>query len=148
MVDGVKKSFSIKNLETISGIKAHTIRIWEKRYNLLSPERTDTNIRKYSLKSLKKLLSITLLYNNGFKISKIAEKSDKEIKSLVNEISIKSHSETKYINSIKLSMIGFDTKLFNKTFDDILSKHSFEFAYMKVFLPLMKELGFSGKLTL
>ena len=98
MVDGVKKSFSIKNLETISGIKAHTIRIWEKRYNLLSPERTDTNIRKYSLKSLKKLLSITLLYKNGFKISKIAEKSDKEIKSLVNEISIKSHSETKYIN--------------------------------------------------
>ena len=91
MVDGVKKSFSIKNLETISGIKAHTIRIWEKRYNLLSPERTDTNIRKYSLKSLKKLLSITLLYNNGFKISKIAEKSDKEIKSLVNKISIKSH---------------------------------------------------------
>ena len=141
MVDGVKKSFSIKNLETISGIKAHTIRIWEKRYKLLSPERTDTNIRKYSLKSLKKLLSITLLYNNGFKISKIAEKSDKEIKSLVNEISIKSHSETKYINSIKLSMIGFDTKLFNKTFDDILSKHNFEFAYMKVFLPLMKELG-------
>ena len=54
MVDGVKKSFSIKNLETISGIKAHTIRIWEKRYKLLSPERTDTNIRKYSLKSLKK----------------------------------------------------------------------------------------------
>ena len=125
MVDGVKKSFSIKNLETISGIKAHTIRIWEKRYKLLSPERTDTNIRKYSLKSLKKLLSITLLYKNGFKISKIAEKSDKEIKSLVNEISIKSHSETKYINSIKLSMIGFDTKLFNKTFDDILSKHNF-----------------------
>tara|TARA_B100000941_G_scaffold25016_1_gene14967 strand:+ start:989 stop:1912 length:924 start_codon:yes stop_codon:yes gene_type:complete len=141
VVDGVKKSFSIKNLETISGIKAHTIRIWEKRYKLLSPERTDTNIRKYSLKSLKKLLSVTLLYKSGFKISKIAKKNDKEIKSLVNEISIKSHSETRYINSIKLSMIGFDNKLFNKTFDDILSKYNFEFAYMRVFLPLMRELG-------
>ena len=64
----VKSEFSIKNLENISGIKAHTIRIWEKRYKLLSPERTNTNIRKYSLESLRKLLNINLLYKNGFKI--------------------------------------------------------------------------------
>ena len=62
----VKSEFSIKNLENISGIKAHTIRIWEKRYKLLSPERTNTNIRKYSLESLRKLLNINLLYKNGF----------------------------------------------------------------------------------
>ena len=71
-MDRIKSSFSIKNLENISGIKAHTIRIWEKRYNLLSPERTQTNIRRYSLDSLRKLLNITLLYNHGLKISKIA----------------------------------------------------------------------------
>ena len=73
----VKSNFSIKDLENISGIKAHTIRIWEKRYELLSPERTDTNIRRYSLSNLQKLLNITLLCNHGFKISKIAS-LDKE----------------------------------------------------------------------
>ena len=75
----VKSEFSIKNLENISGIKAHTIRIWEKRYKLLSPERTNTNIRKYSLESLRKLLNITLLYKNGFKISKIANLEPEKI---------------------------------------------------------------------
>ena len=71
-MNSVKSSFSIKNLENFSGIKAHTLRIWEKRYNLLEPERTETNIRRYSLDNLKKLLNVTLLYNNGFKISKIS----------------------------------------------------------------------------
>lgn len=66
----IKDSFSIKDLENLSGIKAHTIRIWEKRYNLLTPDRTDTNIRTYSIKSLQKLLNISLLYENGYKISK------------------------------------------------------------------------------
>lgn len=62
-----KKYFSIRDLENLSGIKAHTIRIWEKRYHLLSPELTETNIHTYSLNSLQKLLNITLLYNNGYK---------------------------------------------------------------------------------
>ena len=60
----IKSTFSIKNLENLSGIKAHTLRIWEKRYNLLEPDRTDTNIRRYSLDSLKRLLNVTLLYNH------------------------------------------------------------------------------------
>ncbi|MEP1016810.1 MerR family transcriptional regulator, partial [Maribacter dokdonensis] len=85
-MNNVKKQFSIRDLENLSGIKAHTIRIWEKRYNLLSPERTDTNIRTYSLASLQKLLNVTLLYNNGHKISKIAKISDKEIPYVVREI--------------------------------------------------------------
>lgn len=62
-----KKYLSIRDLENLSGIKAHTIRIWEKRYYLLSPELTETNIHTYSLNSLQKLLNITLLYNNGYK---------------------------------------------------------------------------------
>ena len=88
----IKSTFSIKNLENISGIKAHTLRIWEKRYNLLEPERTDTNIRRYSLESLKTLLNVTLLYNHGFKISKIASLSDDEIPDLVRNIALKSNS--------------------------------------------------------
>ncbi|MGB5693511.1 MAG: MerR family transcriptional regulator, partial [Flavobacteriaceae bacterium] len=85
-MNNVKKYFSIRDLENLSGIKAHTIRIWEKRYNLLSPERTDTNIRIYSLASLQKLLNIILLYNNGYKISKIAKIDEEDLSSVVREI--------------------------------------------------------------
>ena len=68
----VKTQFGIKDLENLSNVKAHTIRIWEKRYNLLEPERTDTNIRKYNVENLKKLLNIAFLYNSGYKISTLA----------------------------------------------------------------------------
>ena len=75
----IRTSFSIKDLENLSGIKAHTIRIWGKRYNLLIPERTDTNIRTYNLKSLQKLMNISLLNRNGFKVSKIAALDESKI---------------------------------------------------------------------
>ena len=137
----VKDSFSIKNLENISGIKAHTIRIWEKRYSLLSPERTDTNIRRYSLDSLRKLLNITLLYNHGFKISKIANLEEEEIPILVRDIALKSNSEQVSINAFKLSMVNFDTVLFDATFDELIAKNEFTFIYLNIFIPLMNELG-------
>ena len=106
----IKSTFSIKNLENITGIKAHTLRIWEKRYNLLQPERTDTNIRRYSLESLKKLLNITLLYNQGFKISKIAQLDENEIPILVRDIALKSSSEQVSINALKLAMVNFSRR--------------------------------------
>jgi DNA-binding transcriptional MerR regulator len=81
----IKSKFSIKDLENLSGIKAHTIRIWEKRYGLLNPERTDTNIRFYSLESLKKLLNIALLNAQGVKISKIANLDQSTFDTLLNE---------------------------------------------------------------
>ena len=137
----IKNSFSIKNLENISGIKAHTIRIWEKRYNLLYPERTDTNIRRYSLDSLRKLLNITLLYNHGFKISKIANLPEEEVPIIVREIALKSNSEQVSINAFKLSMVNFDTVLFDATFDELISKNDFSFIYINIFIPLMNELG-------
>ena len=140
-MDRIKNSFSIKNLENISGIKAHTIRIWEKRYNLLSPERTNTNIRKYSLDSLRKLLNITLLYNNGIKISKIAKLSETEISVLVRDLTLRSKSEQTSINALKLSMINFDSLLFDLTFNELIKVKDFEFVYMKIFVPLMAELG-------
>ena len=104
----VKSEFSIKNLENISGIKAHTIRIWEKRYKLLSPERTNTNIRKYSLASLRKLLNINLLYKNGFKISKIANLEPEKIAPLVREIALENNTENISLNmkeNISLNLI-------------------------------------------
>lgn len=140
-MNNVKKIFSIKDLENLSGIKAHTIRIWEKRYELLIPNRTDTNIRYYSLENLQKLLNITLLYNNGYKISKIAKISEEKIPILVREIvsvnSVKSHS----INAFKLSMINFDQTLFFNTYNALLTNRTFREIFYEVFIPLLNELG-------
>ncbi len=85
-MNNVKSIFSIKDLENISGIKAHTIRIWEKRYNVLVPMRTDTNIRYYDLANLQKLLNISLLHNHGYKISRISKFSDEIIPDIVRKI--------------------------------------------------------------
>lgn len=137
----IKSTFSIKNLENLSGIKAHTLRIWEKRYNLLEPERTDTNIRRYSLDSLKRLLNVTLLYNHGFKISKIASLNEDEIPELVRSIALKSNSEQVAINAFKLSMINFDYDLFDTNYNEILQYHDFQYVFLNVFMPLMRELG-------
>ena len=137
----IKSTFTIKNLENISGIKAHTLRIWEKRYNLLEPERTDTNIRRYSLDSLRKLLNVTLLYNQGYKISKIASLDENEIPILVRNITLKSSSEQVSINALKLAMVNFDYDLFDTTFDEMLIQYNFEFIFMNILMPLMRELG-------
>tara|TARA_B110000263_G_C15283580_1_gene499598 strand:+ start:963 stop:1880 length:918 start_codon:yes stop_codon:yes gene_type:complete len=137
----IKNSFSIKNLENISGIKAHTIRIWEKRYAILSPNRSQTNIRRYSLESLKKLLNITLLYKSGYKISKISTIPSEELETIVKAITLNSTAENVYVNLFKLSMISFDKTMFYKTFNKIISEHDFEFIYIKIFIPLMNDLG-------
>ncbi len=140
-MNNVKKFFSIRDLENLSGIKAHTIRIWEKRYNLLSPERTDTNIRIYSLASLQKLLNIVLLYNNGYKISKIAKLPESELPSVVREIIAKNSMKSHAINAFKLSMINFDLSLFQNTYNSLLSNRSFREIFWEVFMPLLNELG-------
>jgi len=140
-MERIKSTFSIKNLENLSGIKAHTLRIWEKRYNLLEPERTDTNIRRYSLESLKKLLNVTLLYNHGFKISKIASLDSDEIPELVRSIALKSNSEQVSINAFKLAMINFDYELFDANYFEISQHHDFEYIFLNMFMPLMRELG-------
>ena len=140
-MNSVKKSFGIRDLENLSGIKAHTIRIWEKRYGLLKPERTETNIRTYSLQSLQKLLNVTLLYNNGYKISKIADLPEDQIVQQVREIvaqnSVKSHA----INAFKLAMINFDQSLFQKTYSGLLAERAFREIFWEVFMPLLHELG-------
>lgn len=137
----VKNSFTIKNLEHLSGIKAHTIRIWEKRYNLFEPERTDTNIRMYDLENLQKLLNVTLLYNNGYKISKIARQSPQEVAENVHNLTINKSADDWSIGLFKLAMINFDQRLFTKTFNELLEQFSFREIFKNVFVPLMNELG-------
>jgi len=139
----VKTKFSIKDLESLSGIKAHTIRIWEKRYNLLEPARTDTNIRTYALSDLQKLLNVVFLLKNNYKISKIAQNSSKEIATIVSEIvASKSFSnENHATNSFKISMMNFDQNLFYKTYNSLLETKSFSEIFYEVFLPLLHEIG-------
>lgn len=140
-MNNVKKIFGIKDLENLSGIKAHTIRIWEKRYHLLSPERTDTNIRTYSLESLQKLLNITLLYNNGFKISHIAKMTNEEIPTMVKEMIAKNSIKGGALSAFKLAMINFDSSLFLSTYDGLSKDKSFQTIFREVFIPLLNELG-------
>lgn len=140
-MNNVKKIFSIRDLENLSGIKAHTIRIWEKRYDLLSPERTSTNIRNYSLASLQKLLNITLLYNNGYKISKIAKVPEDEIPLLVKEIVARNSFKNHSINAFKLAMVNFDQTMFFNTYNRLLADKSFRDIFYDVFIPLLNELG-------
>ena len=140
-MQNVKSEFSIKNLENISGIKAHTIRIWEKRYKLLSPERTDTNIRKYSLESLRKLLNINLLYKNGFKISKIANLEPEKISPIVREIALENNTENISINALKLAMVNFDVVMFDIKYKILVENNGFEYVFFRIFVPLMAELG-------
>ena len=75
----METQYAIKDLERLSGVKAHTLRVWEQRYGILKPKRSDTNIRYYSSEDLKRILNISLLNSNGFKISKIATLPDDEI---------------------------------------------------------------------
>ena len=140
-MNNVKNIFSIKDLENLSGIKAHTIRIWEKRYNVLEPIRTETNIRTYDLANLQRLLNITLLHNHGYKISKISKISKERIPELVNEIisskSVKHHA----ISSFKMAMMNFDQTLFFTTYNNLLSEKSFREVFYEVFIPLIGEIG-------
>lgn len=137
----VKSVFSIKDLENFSGIKAHTIRIWEKRYNILVPMRTDTNIRLYDIISLQKLLNITLLHDFGYKISKIATYKETEISLLVQEIISEKSSKNHAISAFKIAMVNFDQALFFNTYDTLLSKKTFREVFFEVVIPLMNEIG-------
>lgn len=140
-LNSVKTVFSIKDLENLSGIKAHTIRIWEKRYNILQPMRSETNIRNYDLANLQKLLNVVLLNSYGYKISRIAEYSSEKIELIVREIisekSVKNHA----INAFKMAMINFDQALFFNTYNNLLSEKSFRDVFYDVVIPLMNEIG-------
>ncbi len=140
-MNNVKKSFSIRDMENLSGIKAHTIRIWEKRYKLFTPERTSTNIRTYGLSSLQKLLNITLLYKNGYKISRIAQFEDSKIPALVREITSNNSRKDHATNALKLAMVNFDQTLFQNTYNGLLVDRSFREIFHEVFIPLLNELG-------
>lgn len=140
-MNSIKSVFSIKDLENLSGIKAHTIRIWEKRYNILEPMRTTTNIRLYDVENLQKLLNITLLHSHGYKISKISKFPPEKIPQLVQEIVSDKSAKNHAINAFKMAMMNFDQTLFFTTYNKLLSEKSFREVFTEIFIPLMNEIG-------
>lgn len=140
-MDFIKTAFTIKDLENLSGVKKHTIRIWEKRYNLLSPERTKTNIRNYSTESLRHLLNIVLLYNNGYKISKIAQLDQEEILTHCKNLISEQAEKNQFINEMKIAMLNFDHKLFEKAFRKLNDVLPFQDIFYHYFLPFLNEIG-------
>lgn len=140
-MNNIRTEFTIKDLENFSGIKAHTIRIWEKRYSLFEPNRTESNIRYYDMESLQKILNISLLNNSGLKISKIAALSKKGLEQQVKELIFKNGFESQASNSLKLAMLNFDESLFNKTYNSLIQQFSFRTIFIKIFMPFLNEIG-------
>ena len=140
-MNNIKSTFSIKDLENLSGIKAHTIRIWEKRYDLLEPMRTDTNIRLYDVSNLQKLLNVVLLTNFGYKISKISKLNQEEIEKFVLKIQTEKTVNNHVLSNFKIAMLNFDQALFVKTYNDLLSQKKFSTIFYEIFIPLLEEIG-------
>ncbi len=133
--------YSIKDLETLSGIKAHTIRIWEKRYAVITPDRTDTNIRTYCDSDLKKLLNIALLNNHGFKISKISKLNYKDLCQEVEKIAQTDTSYPTYIDRLVVSMVDLDRPKFEAILRDGTEKLGFEDFCIHVLYPFLQKVG-------
>jgi MerR family transcriptional regulator, light-induced transcriptional regulator len=133
--------YSIKDLEVLSGIKAHTIRIWEKRYNLLEPDRTDTNIRYYNDQDLRRMLNVSLLVRNGYKISKVAKWDDEAINTAVLDISQRKTTESDYIDRLILYMINFDNVNFYNLTTEIIEEKGLEEATTKIFFEFFVKVG-------
>ncbi len=134
--------YSIKDLERLSGIKAHTIRIWEKRYELIEPSRTSTNIRFYSDLDLKKILNISILNKNGFKISKIAQLSESELSAKVIEVCSSTSDFESQIENLVLAMIDLNEEKFEKIFSGIILRYGFEEAIIKIIYPFFEKIGY------
>lgn len=141
VMGNIKQNFSIKDLESLSGIKAHTIRMWEKRYGVLQPERTETNIRTYGVSGLQKILNIAFLNENGYKISRISKMDSYEISDLVQRITTSKSNTSRAVKSFKVAMMNFDQPLFLKTYDGLLENNTFRDIYNKAFIPLLQEIG-------
>jgi len=143
--------YTIKELERLSGIKAHTLRIWEKRYNIFNPDRTKTNIRTYSDSELKKLLNISILNQHGYKISKIADLSEQE---MINQVSSISSEEDEnlnvFIDQLTIAMVELDENKFEKHLSNYILRLGFEKTITEVMYPFLEKIGIlwlSGNIT-
>jgi DNA-binding transcriptional MerR regulator len=133
--------YSIKELENLSGIKAHTIRIWEKRYNLIKPDRTDTNIRFYCDTELRRLLNVAILNRHGIKISNIAHLSDVELTEKVVSVSGDPSNAESNIENMVIAMVDMNEARFEKILSRYIMHEGFENAVIKIIFPFFEKIG-------
>jgi len=134
-------AYSIKDLESISGVKAHTLRIWEKRYGIIQPHRTITNIRYYKDADLQKVLNISLLNKKGYKISKIATMSTEQVRQKVGEYTEVGHVFEDQLDAMMLSTFELDESKFSIVLDHEISSKGFEETMNDVVYPLLDKLS-------
>lgn len=133
--------FSISDLEQLSGIKAHTIRMWEQRYSLLHPVRTATNIRTYSDDDLRRLLNVTTLCGRGKRISQVAKLSDEEISTAVLACCDDAHDYHLQVNALLAAMLGFDEYRLSQLLNEATQRLGFEQMMLSVAYPLLQRIG-------
>ena len=133
--------FTIKDLENLSGIKAHTIRIWEQRYQFLKPSRTGTNIRYYSNEELKKVLNIALLNKYGYKISHIDKMNDAEVKEKIFSLTQMQAQQERIVNDLIKHMIDLDIEKYEEVLDKFILARGIERAITQIIFPFLERIG-------
>lgn len=134
-------AFTIKDIENLSGVKAHTIRIWEQRYNFLKPRRTKTNIRYYSNEELKKILNIALLNKYGFKISHINQMDHAEINQKLVSLSYKYAQQEWIVTQLISYMIDLDLDLFEELLNSQIEIKGVEKIINDIIFPFLEKIG-------
>jgi len=134
-------SFTIKDLENLSGIKAHTIRIWEQRYSLFKPERTETNIRYYSCEELKKILNIALLNKYGYKISHIDKMCEQEISEKILSLSRLQAQQECIVSDLIKCMVDIDTEKFEQVLQQCIKTKGIEKTIVQIIFPYLERIG-------
>jgi DNA-binding transcriptional MerR regulator len=134
-------NYSIKDLERLSGIKAHTLRMWEKRYGLMDPSRTDTNIRSYSDSDLKKILNVSILNRYGIKISRIAAMDEGEIAEKIVLISRDPSDYDSLIENLVIAMVDMDEENFGKLLSRAIMQIGFEETILRIVYPFFEKIG-------
>jgi len=137
--------YSIKDVEQLTGVKAHTIRIWEQRYHIIAPHRTDTNIRYYDDEQLKYLINVALLARHGRKISRIFRMTTEEMVTELKSLSGTSTGKKEYfdvqVNALVLAMLELDEEAFLNIIRDIETRHGFENIVIGAFVPFLSRVG-------
>jgi MerR family transcriptional regulator, light-induced transcriptional regulator len=133
--------YSIKDLERLSGIQAHTIRIWEKRYQLVHPSRTTTNIRVYNDVNLKRLLNVAMLNRNGLKISKIAKLTEVELNKKVMQLAENFGDIQNQVENMVLAMVELNEEKFETLIDNLVAQNGFDKTITSVMYPFLVRIG-------
>ncbi|MCB0700888.1 MAG: MerR family transcriptional regulator [Chitinophagales bacterium] len=133
--------FSIKDLENLTGIKAHTLRVWEQRHGIIIPKRTDTNIRYYDAEDLKKALKVSLLNKYGYKISRIQKMGDLEIDNTINQKADDDFKFENTVNKLLIDAVNMDTVAFEDKIDDYINTNGLEQTIEHLLFAFLDKVG-------